>query len=262
MDLGIRGKKAIVAGASAGMGKGTALALATEGVEIILSARGLDRLKAAASEITEKTGTKVTPVVADHATVEGREALISACPEPDILVNTISPPTPVFDYNEITVEDWHASVEAGLIGPVELMRHFTAGMAERGWGRVVNIGTVAAKYPLDMRLLSGPARSALANYTAVVSRQVARHGVVINNVLPGMFETEGLLEILEKQRQELGIDMDTMIERFIEFFDIPTQCLGEADDLGQMVAMLCSQAARFTVGQNLVIDGGMARSIF
>lgn len=262
MDLGISGKTAIVAGASAGMGKGSALALAGEGVEIFLSARGEERLVAAAQEIADKTGARVTPVVADHATVEGREALIAACPDPDILVNTISPPTPVFDYNEITVDDWHASVDAGLIGPVELMRHFTKGMAERGWGRVVNIGTVAAKWPLDMRLLSGPSRSALANYTAVVSRQLAQRGVVINNVLPGMIATEGLFEILDAQGEAQGLNREEMLERFLAFFDIPTKCLGEANDVGQMVAVLCSEAAKFTVGQNLVIDGGMARSIF
>lgn len=262
MDLGIRGKTAIVAGGSAGLGRGSALALAEEGVEVYLSARGEERLVEAAREISTETGSKVVPVVADHSTVAGRAALAAACPEPDILVITISPPTPVFDYNEISIEDWHASVESGLVGPVELMRHFTSGMAERGWGRVVNIGTVAAKYPLDMRLLSGPARSALANYTAVVSRQLASRGVIINNILPGMFATEGLFEILDKQAAELGIGRIEMVERFLDFFKIPTDSLGDPDDLGQMVALFCSQAARFTVGQNLVIDGGMGRSVF
>ena len=262
MDLGIRGKKAIVAGGSAGMGKGSALALAEEGVELFLSARGEKRLIAAPRGIADRTGTKVTPVVADHSTEQGRDALIAACPDPDIRVITISPPTPVFDYNAISVEDWRDSVETGLIGPVELMRHYTAGMAARGWGRIVNIGTVAAKYPLDMRLLSGPARSALVNYTAVVSRQLAQHGVVINNVLPGMIATEGLFDILDKQGKDLNLDREAMTEKFLEFFDIPTRCLGDAEDVGQLVAMLCSKAARFTVGQNLVIDGGMARGMF
>jgi len=264
MDLGIRGKKAIVAGGSAGMGKGSALALAEEGVEVFLSARGEERLVAAAREITERTGSKVTPVISDHSTEAGRELLIAACPEPDIMVVTISPPKPVFDYNEISVDDWHASVDAGLIGPVELMRHFTAGMAERGWGRVVNIGTIAAKYPLDMRLLSGPARSALTNYAAVVSRQVAQHGVIINSVLPGMIATEGLFDILRAGAKAEGLDLDQqdLTEGLLKMFDIPTHCLGEADDVGQIVAMLCSQAASFIVGQSIVVDGGMARGLF
>ena len=113
---------------------------------------------------------------------------------------------------------------------------------------------------MDMRLLSGPARSALVNYSAVVSRQVAQHGVVINNVLPGMIATEGLFDVLEKEAG--GLDRDTIIEKFLEMFDIPTRCLGDADDVGQIVAMLCSQAARFTVGQNIVVDGGMVRGMF
>ena len=264
MDLGIHGKIAIVAGGSAGMGKGSALALAEEGVEVFLSARGEDRLVAAAQEITDRTGTKVTPIVADHSTEQGREALISACPEPDIMVVTISPPKPVFDYNAISVEDWRDSVETGLIGPVELMRHFSAGMAERGWGRIVNIGTIAAKYPLDMRLLSGPARSALINYAAVVSRQVAQRGVVINNVLPGMIATEGLFEILSAGAKAEGLDREEqgLAEELLKIFDIPTRCLGEADDVGKVVAMLCSQAASFIVGQSIVVDGGMARGMF
>jgi len=114
--------------------------------------------------------------VADHSTAEGREALLSACPKPDIMVTTISPPPVVFDYNKITEKDWYESADLGLIGPIELMRQVTSGMAERKWGRVVNIGTVAAKLPMQMRLLSGPMRSALINYTAVISRQVAKHG--------------------------------------------------------------------------------------
>ena len=145
---------------------------------------------------------------------------------------------------------------------MELIRHYSAGMVQRVWGRIVNIGTVAAKYPLDMRLLSGPARSALVNYTAVVSRQLARHGVAVNNVLPGMIATEGLFDILDKQAADLDLDREQMMEKFIEFFDIPTGCLGDADHVGKVVAMLCSEAARFTVGQSIVVDGGMARGMF
>jgi len=169
MDLGIAGKKAIIAGASAGMGKSSALALAGEGVEIYLSARGEKRLKTAAEEIADKTGAKIIPVVADHSKPVGRRALLKACPKPDIVVTTISPPPIVFDYNKLTKDDWYNSANQGLIGPVELMRQVTSGMSERGWGRVVNIGTIAAKLPMQMRLLSGPMRSALINYTAVVS---------------------------------------------------------------------------------------------
>jgi len=266
MDLGIAGKKAIIAGASAGMGKSSALALAGEGVEIYLSARGEERLLAAAKEITDKTGAKVIPVIADHSKPEGRQALLTACPEPDIMVTTISPPPIVFDYNKLTEEAWYNSADLGLIGPVELMRQVTSGMSERGWGRVVNIGTVAAKLPMQMRLLSGPMRSALINYTAVVSRQVAKHGVIINNVLPGMIETPGMYMAAKQwaaaqniPEEEFGLgDREQLLKRVVDTFNIPTGTVGNPDDVGKTVAMFCSEFARYTVGQSLIVDGGLA----
>ena len=266
MNLEINGKKALVAGASAGMGKSSALALAHEGAEIYLSARGEERLVAAAKEIADLTGAKVIPVVADHSREEGRQALIEACPDPDIMVTTISPPPVRFKYRELTPEDWYKSVDLGLIGPIEMMKHYTEGMAERGWGRVVNIGTVAAKMPLEMRLLSGPARSALINYTAVVSRLLAKDGVIINNVLPGMIETPGLYNAAKQfaseqnlSADELGLnDREKLLASVVDTFSIPTGTVGNSDDVGKMVAMFCGEAAKFTVGQSLIVDGGMA----
>jgi len=266
MDLGIRAKKAIIAGASAGMGKSSALALAHEGVEIYLSARGEERLVRASKEISEATGTKVFPIIADHSKPEGRQVLFDACPEPDIMVTTISPPPIRFNYKELTPDDWYTSVDLGLIGPIEMMKHYTEGMARRGWGRVVNIGTVAAKMPLEMRLLSGPARSALINYTAVVSRLLAKDGVIINNVLPGMVETPGMYTAAEQWAKEkkmtgneVGLnDREHLLKFVANTFSIPTGTVGVSDDVGKIVAMLCSDAAKFTVGQSLIVDGGMA----
>jgi len=237
MDLEIRGKKAIVAGASAGMGKSSALALAHEGADLYISARGEQRLVAAAKEISDLTGANVTPVIADHSKAEGRQALIDACPEPDIMVTTISPPPIRFNYKEITTEDWHESIDLGLVGPIEMMKHYTEGMAQRGWGRIVNIGTVAAKMPLEMRLLSGPARSALINYTAVVSRLLAKDGVIINNVLPGMIETPGMYTAAKQwageknlSGDEMGLnDRQKLLDRIVETFSIPTGTVGNSD---------------------------------
>ena len=248
------------------MGKSSALALAEEGVDIFLSARGEARLVAAADEISAKTGAKVVPVVADHSTETGRLALTKVCPNPDIMVTTISPPPVRFKYRELTPEDWYQSIDLGLIGPIELMKHYTEGMAERGWGRVVNIGTVAAKMPLEMRLLSGPARSALINYTAVVSRLLAKDGVVINNVLPGMIETPGLYNAAKQfageqnlSADEMGLnDREVLLQRVVDTFSIPTGTVGESDDVGKLVAMFCGDAAKFIVGQSLIVDGGMA----
>ncbi len=266
MDLEIRGKKAIVAGASAGMGKSSALALAHEGVDLYISARGEQRLEAAAKEISDLTGANVVPVIADHSKEEGRQALIDACPEPDIMVTTISPPPIRFNYKELTPEDWRESIDLGLVGPIEMMKHYTEGMAQRRWGRIVNIGTVAAKMPLEMRLLSGPARSALINYTAVVSRLLAKDGVIINNVLPGMIETPGMYTAAKQwageqslSDNEMGLnDRQKLLDRVVDTFSIPTGTVGNSDDVGKMVAMFCGEPAKFTVGQSLIVDGGMA----
>lgn len=262
MDLGIKGKKAIVAGGSAGMGKGAAYALAREGVDILLSARGEARLRATAAEISEATGAKVTPVAGDHGTKEGRAALLAACPNPDILVITLSPPGVTEDFREIEESDWIASFASSMIGPVELMKSVVDGMCERKFGRIVNIATIAAKFPIELRLLSGPARSALLNYTGAVSRKVARHNVVINNLLPGMYLTENLQAQFLKTAELRGEPVELVVERFVKRWRIPTQTCGNPNDIGAFAAMFCSQFANFTIGQNLAFDGGMGNAIF
>ena len=192
MDLGIRGKKAIVNGGSAGMGRGTSLALAIEGAELFISARSEDRLIQSCEDIARETGAKVKPIVADHSTPEGRDAILAACPEPDILVTNCSPPPFTGDYQTIEREDWFGNLEVTLLSPVELMKKVVPGMVDRGWGRVVNIGTGAAKFPAEVRILSGPPRAALVNYSVAVAKAVAKHNVMINNVLPGMHHTASI----------------------------------------------------------------------
>ena len=194
MDLGIRGRKAIINGGSAGMGRAAAFALAREGVDLVLSARGEARLRATAGEIAAATGVSVIPVVADHSRREGFERILAACPAPDILVATCSPPPMTEDYRSISAAQWQASLDTGLLSPVHFMTAVLDGMVERGWGRIVNIATIAAKYPLELRILSGAPRAALINYAGAVALRVAQHGVTINNVLPGMFHTAFTLE--------------------------------------------------------------------
>ncbi|MEM1133267.1 MAG: SDR family oxidoreductase [Pseudomonadota bacterium] len=264
MDLQIQGKRAIMAGGSAGMGRATAERLAEAGAELVITARREERLVKAAQEISEKYGTKVEPVVADSSTEEGRAALFSACPDPDILAITIKPPAPNGDFLQVTPEMWRESIETALIGPIEIMRHYIPVMKDKGWGRIVNIATFSAKNPMIWRLLSGPARSALLNYTASVSREIAQHGVVLNNLLPGMFQTEGASEIMGQYAQAFGLEPDpeTIREHFLANNRIPTGFPGQADDLAPMAAFLCSELARFIVGQNIVIDGGQHNAIF
>ncbi len=264
MDLQIKGRKAIMAGGSAGMGRATAERLAEAGVELFITARGEERLKNAAKEISDKYGASVTPIVADSSTEAGRQALFEACPDPDILAITIKPPAPNGNFLKVTPDMWRSSIETTLIGPIEIMRHYIPGMTERKWGRIVNIATFSAKNPMIWRLLSGPARSALLNYTASVSREIAEHGVAINNLLPGMFRTDGFNENIEPYADAFGLEpkMEVCLPHFMEHNKIPAGFLAEPDDLAPMAALLCSELSRFIIGQNIVIDGGQHASIF
>jgi 3-oxoacyl-[acyl-carrier protein] reductase len=264
MDLQIKGKKAIMAGGSAGMGRATAERLAEAGVELYITARREERLVNAAKEISEKYGAKVTPIVADSSREEGRQALFAACPDPDILAITIKPPPPNGDFLQVTPENWRESIETALIGPIEIMRHYIPVMKDKGWGRIVNIATFSAKNPMLWRLMSGPARSALINYTASVSRDIAQYGVNINNILPGMFRTEGAEELLDVYAEAFGLepDRDVAMAHFLENNKIPAGFIADAADMAPMAALLCSPLSRFIVGQNIVIDGGQHHSLF
>ncbi len=262
MDLGIRGRKAIVAGASAGLGRASARALAREGVDVFLSARGETRLNEAARAIAEETGANVVPVVADHSTRTGRAALLAACPEPDILVMTCSPPKMTEDFRDIMESDWHESIAATMVGPVEMMKAVMDGMARRRWGRIVNIATGAAKYPAEVRLLSGPARAALVNFTVAMAKKFARDNVIINNLLPGMFHTATIHQRFTQLAAKNGTSYECETQRFAEEWRIPAGRFGDSDDLGAFCAIFCSEFANFTVGQSLVIDGGLVHGMF
>lgn len=262
MDLGIAGRKAIVAGGSAGLGGATAMALAAEGVELFVSARGEERLLAHVREIVSRTGANVTPVVADHSTEEGRAALLAACPEPDILVMTCAPPRMTEDFRDITPQDYRDSIETTLIGPIELMRATLDGMAARGFGRVVNIATIGAKAPWQARLLSGPPRSALLNFVHAVSKQFISKNVTMNNVLPGMFHTATTMERFTAWAEEKGTTYDEEEYAFArKRLRIPAGRFGRAEELAPFCAMFCSAHASFTTGQSLVIDGGGITSL-
>lgn len=264
MDLKISGKTAIMAGGSAGMGRATAERLAEAGVKLFITARREERLRRAADEIATKYNTSVTAVVADSSTESGRQALFDACPDPDILAITIKPPAPNGNFLKVTPDMWRDSIETTLIGPIEIMRHYIPVMTEKGWGRIVNIATFSAKNPMIWRLMSGPARSALINYTASVSREIAKHGVNINNLLPGMFQTEGAAEIMMDYADAFNLEKtaEAVMGHFVTHNHIPAGFAGDADDLAAMAAFLCSQLSRFIVGQNIVIDGGQHASLF
>ncbi len=262
MELGIKGKTALLAGSSAGMGKASAMAIAAEGADLFMSARGEDRLIAAAREIADATGARVVPVVADHGTADGRKLLLEACPNPDILVITCAPPRITESFQGVTEDEWMESLATTLVGPVELMRQYLGGMVDRQFGRIVNIGTGAAKSPAEIRILSGPARAALCNYTVAVSKRVAKDNVTINNILPGMFHTATIAERFGAWAVENGTTYEEETRKFVEQWRIPAGRFGDPADIGAFCALMCSTYASYLVGQSIVIDGGVLNTTF
>ena len=253
MDMGIRGRKAIVCAASQGLGKGCALALANEGVDVVINARGEDALQATAAEIRAASGVRVIAVPADVTTAQGRAALLAACPAPDILVNNAGGP-PIGDFRDWDEAAWQAAVNANMITPIMLIRAVVDGMVARRFGRIVNITSRSVKAPLPDLGLSNGARAGLTGFVAGLARQVAKHNVTINNLLPGPFETARTVDGLAKRAAKAGIDVATFAAA--RRAEVPAGRFGTPDEFGKACVFLCSADAGFIVGQNLLIDGG------
>jgi 3-oxoacyl-[acyl-carrier protein] reductase len=253
MDYGIKGRTAIVCAASQGLGKGCALALAHEGVNLVINARGADALAATADEIRRATGAKVEAVAADITTPGGRAAVLAACPQPDILVNNAGGP-PIGDFRDWDEAMWQAAVNANMITPIMLIRSVVDGMIARRFGRIVNITSRSVKAPLADLGLSNGARAGLTGFVAGLARQVAKHGVIVNNLLPGPFMTARTEDGLRKRSAKAGQDYDAFAKA--RMAEVPAGRFGDPDEFGRACAFLCSAHAGFIVGQNLVIDGG------
>jgi 3-oxoacyl-[acyl-carrier protein] reductase len=253
MDLGIKGRKAIVCASSQGLGKGCALALAREGVDIVVNGRANDVLQATAEEIRRETGARVSAVACDITTPEGRKAVLQACPEPDILVNNAGGP-PIGDFRDWDEAAWQKAVNDNMVTPIMLMRLVVDGMSARRFGRIVNITSRSVKAPLAHLGLSNGARAGLTGFVAGLARQVAKHNVVINNLLPGPFATQRQVDGLTRLAAKAGQDYDTYAKA--RMADVPANRFGTAEEFGRACAFLCSAHAGFIVGQNLLIDGG------
>lgn len=253
MDLGIKGRKAIVCAASKGLGRGSALALAREGVNLVICARTRDVLEATAGEIAAATGVSVTPVACDITTEAGRDAVLAACPEPDILVNNAGGPPPG-DFRDFSLADWRAAVEANMLSPIDLIRRTVYAMAERGFGRIVNITSASVKNPIHVLELSNGARCGLTGGVAALARKMANRNVTINALLPGLHDTDRVRHTLEARAEAAGISLEEAAEQSARA--IPAGRMGTAEDFGTACAYLCSVQAGFITGQNLLIDGG------
>jgi 3-oxoacyl-[acyl-carrier protein] reductase len=254
MDLGIRGKSALVCGASKGLGQACAIALAREGVNVTIVARtkaGLDETAAAIAALPGAS--KATVVVCDLITPEGRAAALAACPNPDILINNCGGPPPG-DFRTFTREDWIKALDANMLTPIEMIKAVVDGMSARGWGRIVNITSGGVKAPIDVLALSNGARSGLTGFVAGVARNVAKKGVTINNLLPGAIDTGRMRAIIEAQGKARG--QNTEQATAARLAGIPAGRLGDPMEFGDTCAFLCSVPAAYITGQNLLLDGG------
>jgi 3-oxoacyl-[acyl-carrier protein] reductase len=253
MDLGIRGRRAIVCASSRGLGGACAHALAEAGCEVIINGRNREVLEATAAALRDSTGAKVTAVQADVASPEGQAALFAACPEPDILVNNNAGPPPR-DFRELTREQILEGVTANMVVAIELIQKAMEPMTRNKFGRIVNITSGTVKLPQPTLDLSSGARGGLSIFIAGVARQVAEKNVTINSLLPGAFNTERLKATLTGVAKRRGIEFEqAMTERIAS---IPARRIGDPMEFGAACAFLCSAQAGFITGQNLLIDGG------
>ena len=253
MDLGIRGRTALVCAASKGLGKGCAASLAREGVKLVVVARGREALEATAAELRARHGVEVTAVAADVTTEAGRAAALAACPAPDILVNNAGGPPPG-DFRDWDRDAWVKALEANMIAPILLIRAVVDGMMARRFGRIVNITSGAVKSPIPELGLSNGARTGLTGFVAGLARKTVRHGVTVNNLLPGPFDTDRLRANLEFNARAAGKSYEE-VRRAREEAN-PAGRFGTIEEFGDACAWLCSAQAGFVNGQNLLLDGG------
>jgi 3-oxoacyl-[acyl-carrier protein] reductase len=257
MDLGIRGRRALVTAASKGLGRGCAEALAGAGVHLVLNARGTGPLEAAAADIAGRFGVEVTPVAADITTEEGRAAVLAAAGPVDILVTNAGGPPPGH-WSDWEREDFIRALDANMLTPIALMKACLPGMIEKGWGRIVNITSQSVKSPIAQLGLSNAARAGLTGYVAGTARQVAPDGVTINNLLPGIHATDRADALDAGVAKAEGTTLNAARAR--RAAAIPARRYGTAGEFGAMCAFLCSAHAGFIVGQNILLDGGAMNS--
>ena len=259
MDLGISGRKAIVSGASAGLGLAIAKQLAEAGVNLVLVARQLEKLEVARSEIVAAQDVSVDICAVDVGSVEQRARFSEVHPHADILINNAGGP-PVGDFRKLSRQDWFSALETNMLGAIDLINVYLDGMCEQQFGRVVNITSHMVKSPSAMLSLSNGARAGLSGYVGGIARDVARHNVTLNNLMPGQFDTDRLKSNLSKFASKAELSIEETQAKFVR--DIPARRFGRPQEFGSYAAFLCSAQAGFVTGQNLLIDGGQYPGLF
>lgn len=253
MDLGIKGREAIVCAASKGLGRGCAEKLAEAGVDLTICARTKETLEATADAIRSSTGVNVQAIACDITTDSGRAAILDACPAPDILINNAGGPPPG-DFKNFSLDDWRAAVEGNMITPIALIHATVYGMMDRGFGRIINITSYSVKSPVAQLELSNGARAGLTGAIAVLARKSVARNVTINGLLPGPFDTDRLRGTSTKMSQDSGRSFDEVHKERMQH--VPAKRFGTAEEFGAMAAFLASQHGGYITGQNLVLDGG------
>jgi len=254
MDLQISAKSAIVCGASKGLGKACGAALAAEGVNVLLVARGEQTLATAEAEIAARSTGEVRSLAADVTTEAGRDAIFAACPHPDILVNNAGGPPPG-NFRDWGQEEWFTAVNNNMYSAIDMIKRCLDGMIDRRFGRILNITSVAVKQPVDGLGLSNGARAGLTGFISSIARDPCRYNVTINNLLPGYIATDrlkGLHENIAKQKSSTAEEVASALYK-----TIPAQRPGDPDEFGATCAFLCSQQAAYITAQNILIDGGL-----
>jgi 3-oxoacyl-[acyl-carrier protein] reductase len=259
MDLGIRGRTAIVCASSQGLGKGCARALAEAGVSLVINGRNRALLEQTADEIRQATGAQVTAVIADVSTPEGQAALLAACPAPDILINNNGGP-PFRDFRELDRQAMLTGVTMNMVSPIELIQKVIGPMAARGFGRIVNITSISVKMPVPGLDLSSAARAGLTAFVAGVARKFADKNVTINNLLPGSFDTQRLRAAFIAAAKQTGKPESTFSTAAMA--EIPAKRFGTPEEFGYTCAFMCSVHAAYLTGQNILLDGGAYPAAF
>lgn len=259
MDLQLTKRRALVCGASSGLGYACALALAREGADVCIVARNEHTLQQAASQIQAETGKAATKVVADVTQPEGRQRVLAVCPEPDILVTNAGGP-PTGDIQSFNTDDWLTALNNNMLAPIELIRAVIDDMADKGYGRIVNITSAALKAPVPALGLSTGARLGLTGFVSTIARQYASKNVTVNNILPGAFLTQRLRTTAQVQAERSGQSTADILDK--RQASIPAKRFGDPEEFGALCAYLCSEQASYITSQNIVIDGGSYPGIF
>ena len=259
MDLGIKGRSAIVCASSKGLGRACATALAEAGCTVVMNGRNAETLEKAAAEVRAATGADIIAVAADVSTKEGQDKLLAACPSPDILVNNNAGP-PLKPFRQVDRAAIIDGVVQNMVTPLELIVRVIDGMVERKFGRIVNITSASVKTPLTGLDLSSGARAGLTSFLAGVCREVAQYNITINHILPGIFDTDRFRSALKRMAEMRNQTEEQALAARVA--DVPAHRVGDPEEFGKLCAFICSTHAGYLTGQNFLIDGGNFRSAF